>query len=241
MSGKCHSDAAYVLGALSPADRREYEDHLHSCADCRASVQQLAGMPGLLGLARPQNAEPSSSRSVPPEELSAQVPSTLLPALTARVARHRRRRVRLVTGLLAASFVVMIALVGSPLFRGPAATTTTGGPGPGSAEPAPAPVDETEEMTAVVPGPMTASLELVDKRWGTAITVICRYEDDVDSSVAYGLTVIDVDGHRGPSGTWLAVPGVTARVSAATAVPRDQIAALEVTLADGRTILRSDR
>ena len=31
-------------------------------------------------------------------------------------------------------------------------------------------------MTQVLAGPMTASLELVDKRWGTAITVVCQYD-----------------------------------------------------------------
>ena len=86
---------------------------------------------------------------------------------------------------------------------------------------------------------MTASLELVDKRWGTAITVICEYTDQVETSVAYDLTVIDTDGHPGTAGTWRAVPGATARVSTATAVPRDRIASLEVRLPDGRTILRS--
>ena len=30
-------DAAYVLGALSPSDRRTYERHLAECAACRAA------------------------------------------------------------------------------------------------------------------------------------------------------------------------------------------------------------
>ena len=30
-------DSAYVLGALSPADRREYEEHLETCEQCRRS------------------------------------------------------------------------------------------------------------------------------------------------------------------------------------------------------------
>ncbi len=28
-------DAAYVLGSLSCADRREFEEHLNTCASCR--------------------------------------------------------------------------------------------------------------------------------------------------------------------------------------------------------------
>src|SRR5674476_1672482 len=35
-------DAAYVLGALSPADRREFEDHLKGCAACASSPTELA-------------------------------------------------------------------------------------------------------------------------------------------------------------------------------------------------------
>ena len=42
-------DAAYVLGALSSADRREFEDHLATCPPCRDALAELAGMPGLLG------------------------------------------------------------------------------------------------------------------------------------------------------------------------------------------------
>src|ERR1035438_9962376 len=41
-------DAAYVLGALSPADRCAFEDHLKVCAACAGSVSDLAGMPGLM-------------------------------------------------------------------------------------------------------------------------------------------------------------------------------------------------
>ena len=41
-------DAAYVLGALSDADRHEFEGHLSSCPACQGAVGELAGMPGLL-------------------------------------------------------------------------------------------------------------------------------------------------------------------------------------------------
>ena len=50
MNEECGSDAAYVLGALSPADRQAYERHLRDCQECQDSVQRLAGLPGLLAL-----------------------------------------------------------------------------------------------------------------------------------------------------------------------------------------------
>ena len=41
-------DAAYVLGSLSPADRREFEAHLSGCPLCTQAVAELSGMPALL-------------------------------------------------------------------------------------------------------------------------------------------------------------------------------------------------
>ena len=49
-------DAAYVLGALSPAERREFEEHLAGCPGCQAAVSELAGLPGLLAQVSPEDA-----------------------------------------------------------------------------------------------------------------------------------------------------------------------------------------
>ena len=72
-------DAAYVLGALSPADRREFEEHLKGCAACASAVGELAGLPGLMS-------------KVSEEQLTAEVeapPETLLPSLARAVRRER--------------------------------------------------------------------------------------------------------------------------------------------------------
>ncbi|MCZ2263463.1 anti-sigma factor family protein, partial [Isoptericola sp. QY 916] len=55
-------DAAYVLGALSPADRRDYEEHLAGCDACRAAVAELAGLPGLLASVPAEHALASDPR-----------------------------------------------------------------------------------------------------------------------------------------------------------------------------------
>ena len=44
-----HDDGAYVLGALSPAERAAYERHLSTCSACREAVAEIAVLPGLLG------------------------------------------------------------------------------------------------------------------------------------------------------------------------------------------------
>lgn len=223
----CLSDAAYVLGALSPSDRRAFEDHLRDCADCRESVQRLAGMPGLLALATADAVEETG----PP------VPESLLPGLIVRVVAARRRRRWAVAGLMAASIAVVVAVAGTLIVRAPT-EIAAGGTSTTSTSVAPTTTDNPEPMTQLLPGPMTASLELVDKKWGTAITVFCQYDQGVDSSVSYGLAVVDTSGKVSSAGSWRAVPGVTAKVSTATAVPRDQIEYVEVQLPDGRTILR---
>jgi predicted anti-sigma-YlaC factor YlaD len=92
-------DAAYLLGALSPGDRREYEAHLRECDECSHAVARLAGLPGLLAKAtRPEPVEP--------------VPETLLPKLIAEVTRRRTRSRRLIVAALAAA-AVLAALLGT--------------------------------------------------------------------------------------------------------------------------------
>jgi anti-sigma factor RsiW len=50
-------DASYVLGMLSPDERRQFEQHLAGCAACQASVAELAGLPGVLSLLTAEEAE----------------------------------------------------------------------------------------------------------------------------------------------------------------------------------------
>ena len=239
MSDLCNSDAAYVLGALSPADRREFEDHLRGCAECQVSVQRLAGLPGLLALT---SAEAVEGDGQP-------MPDTLLPGLIRRVQNERHRRNWVVGGVLAAAVAAVLVLVGTLVVRSPDTTaggttggtvsTSASGTPPSSVTSSSGAVDETTVMKPVgEPGPMSASLQLVDKKWGTAITVVCEYEQRSDASWVYDLAVIDTDGNLSPAGTWSAVPGVTARVATATSIPRDRIAAFEVRLPNGEAILR---
>lgn len=87
-------DAAYVLGALSAADRREFEAHLAGCPECRGAVTELCGVPALLSqLDRDEVAAISESA---PIVVASGLSPELLPSLLAAVHR-RRRRTRLIT------------------------------------------------------------------------------------------------------------------------------------------------
>lgn len=230
----CHDDAAYVLGALSAAERRAYEEHLRDCAACQASVRGLAGLPGLLALTT-EDALTGAGQPVPP---------SVLPGVLRRVERARRRRVWVVSGLAAAAAVLMVVAVWA-VVRPDSTPSASGGDAPSasalpsaSVSSASAEPDETVPLAQVLPGPMTATLELDDRRWGTAITVVCSYDEGMRSSVPYDLAIVDIEGHESSAGSWSGVPGVTARIAVATAVPRERISALEIRLSDGRTILR---
>ncbi|BBX11023.1 retinal pigment epithelial membrane protein [Mycobacterium novum] len=65
-------DAAYVLGSLSRADRREFEGHLDRCSSCRSAVAELAPIPRLLSLlSRDDLAALEAGRALPARRVPA--------------------------------------------------------------------------------------------------------------------------------------------------------------------------
>ncbi len=93
-------DGSYVLGSLSPAERREFEAHLDGCEPCSRALRDLSGLPGLLGRIGPDVFEQTE-----PEP----VPETLLPRLSRAVRRRQQRRTWLTAGIAAAAAVVVTA------------------------------------------------------------------------------------------------------------------------------------
>jgi hypothetical protein len=108
MTETCMSAAAYVLGALPREERAAFEEHLEDCAECRRSVRELAGIPGLLS-----RVSPADLADPPP------APDTLLPSLLRQVHRRGRRR-RWVAGLAAAAAVAAAVLTTVQLTGEPA-------------------------------------------------------------------------------------------------------------------------
>jgi hypothetical protein len=203
----CHSDAAYILGALSPADRRHFEEHLAECPDCQQSVGRMAGLPGLLARVSPEDLDP------PPP-----LPSTLLPGLVTAQRRGQTRR-RVAMGLIgaAAAVVLLFAL--------------QGGPSTGAEHPL--------AMHAVVASPVSATVSLDDRAWGTQIQLRCTYQekDDATKPPSYRLVATDHTGSTRQVATWQVVPGKVSTITGSVDWSASDIASLSLETSGGTELL----
>jgi hypothetical protein len=227
-----HDDAAYVLGALAPGERLEFERHLAGCDDCTRAVQELAGLPGLLGRVDAKVLEH------PPADQPG--PDTLLPALVREVDRRRRRRTFAAAGLAAA--VVTVAAVSVPVVVNQVAPGDGSSPSASATRTGPSGV-LTRPMAPVGDVPVQATLGLERVAWGTRLLLTCSYEPqsveyDLPPAVDYTLFVRTREGRTEQVGSWRSVGGTTMHLAAATSADRADIASVEVRTPDGRVVLR---
>jgi anti-sigma factor RsiW len=98
-----YDDAAYVLGALEPEERAEFERHLETCPDCLDRVRDARSLLPALATVPAAALEP--------------VPETLLPGLLRRASADRRRRrigwSALVAAVAACAAAITVALLPS--------------------------------------------------------------------------------------------------------------------------------
>lgn len=224
-----HDDAAYVLGALSPVERLDFERHLGGCDDCTRAVRELAGLPGLLG-----RVEASVLKHPPVDE---PVPDTLLPTLSREVRRARRRRTLAAAGLAAAVAAVIAPVVVSQVGDGDASTRDV----PGASSSPSGVVAETMDPVGDVP--VRGSLTFEQVTWGTRLGLTCTYDPDsveyqLPPAIDYTLFVRTRDGRTEQVGSWRSVGGRTMRLSATTAANREDIASVEVRTSDGLVVLK---
>jgi anti-sigma-K factor RskA len=216
-------DAAYALGALDAQDTAAYEAQLSTCSDCQARVAQARST---LALLAGSGVGADALSVVDLEPRLQEPPSTLLPTLLhhARVERRRRtRRTAVLAGLVAACLVALVWVVSD---------TTRGGP-PASSRPV--------ALTALNGARVQATAVLRAKPWGTEITVHCKYAEGVTGERPYRLVVVDRANHTDDAGSWVLGPDQTVDYVGGTLVRREQIAKVQVTLADGTPILQLTR
>lgn len=219
-------DAAYVIGALSSAERRQFEEHLADCPACRRAIGELSPTVGLLSRVSAEQAHAiDAALAEPPAEdggPGAAVRSEVV-SLALRRARRRRRAWWLAS---AAAAVVLVAAIALPFALTSTAPTTS---------------FALESLTDV---PLEATVRLDAVGWGTRIDLECRYTagDGSDAPAEgwpYALSVVGLDGVATDVSTWRARPGTTAHLSAGTALDLEQIEAIEIrSTASGRVLMR---
>ena len=224
-----HDDGAYVLGALSPAERLDFKRHLAGCEECTRAVAALAGLPGLLGRVDAAVLDPSALDELPP---------TLLPALFREVRRTRRRRALVAAGLAAAAAAVVVAVPVGLAQLGEEPVPPGGPASSASEEPV---VAQRMEPVGEVPVQTTVSLEEVT--WGTRVGLTCTYdpewvEYDLPPEADYELFVRTRSGRLEKVGSWRSVGGREMTIMAATARTPAELASVQVRTTDGRVVLR---
>jgi anti-sigma factor RsiW len=216
-------DAAYVLGSLSATDWREFEAHMAGCPECRQAVAELTGIPAMLSqlgrndIAAINEADhPSGASEMPPE---------LLPSLLTAV-RSRRVRTRVKTWMgsaVAAAILTIGVLVG----------VHVGFPtSPPQATVSALPMDQVGTTL------LASTVSLSGQQWGTniALKFVCLAPPDAPHDTV-ALVVVGRDGSQTQLATWVAIPGHTAMPTGSVSMPVNQIAAVQVVLADNGHVM----
>ncbi|HEX9831737.1 MAG TPA: zf-HC2 domain-containing protein [Mycobacterium sp.] len=218
-------DAAYVLGALTEDERREYEAHLSTCPQCRAAVAELRSIPPLLA-----KLDTADIAAIEGEQHAPQLRPQVLDSLLTRVQAHRRRsRWTTTAALAAAAALLAIGLVIAIRPESLGLQTGTDQVA-GSAM----------EMAKVSETPINATISLTGYGWGTRIDMACTYGDWGQRDAPpqnLGMVVVGRDGSQSQVATWLGLSGATALPSANTPLPVEEIAAVQLVSPDSGQVL----
>ncbi|MCD2195692.1 zf-HC2 domain-containing protein [Actinomycetospora endophytica] len=215
----------YVLGALDPAERDTFENHLGDCSPCSRELAGVAGLPGLL-----------SRTDAPYHGVDPAPPPDLLAGTVRRVRRRRR------VALLAAAAAVVVALATG---AGVTAWTTAGAAAGQDTVAAAAPAREIA-LPAVAGSESSGLAGLTARPWGTQVALTCVYDGaphppaDPDAPrTTYVLVVRGSDGRDEQIASWSPPPGQDVKVAASTDLPSDRVSGLEVRTASGTVVMRS--
>lgn len=245
-------DAAYVLGALAPAERHEFEQHLAECPACSGAVAELAGLPGILG-------KLPTEEALTVGETASHASSDALRGLASKVRGHRMRSRALAGAIAVAACAASVGI-----------TLAVTGTGAGVGHPQ---IGQTQAVgtelhfSAVTASSLTATGSLLPEAWGTRIDWNCTYAAGASAPApatgpapapqngqngasgkysttpagaahGYALLVTDADGATTRVATWLAAPGSVVTPTATTRIPTADIRRVEIRATEtGRTLL----
>ncbi|MDU0294693.1 zf-HC2 domain-containing protein [Saccharothrix longispora] len=181
---------AYVLGALDGREVRAVEDHVATCAPCRAELAGLRAMEEAMG-----DVPPEALLDGPPDGGDLLLQRTLRQVRAERGGRVRRRRVGL--GLAAAAVAAVVLGGGFAVGRGtapdPGGVAQTGQP--------PAPPAGTRVGTAT--DPETGARMTVQVKPAAGWVRVNASVAGIAQNEKCRLFVVAKDGSRQEAGSWL--------------------------------------
>jgi Putative zinc-finger len=222
-------DAAYVLGALSPAERREFEEHVATCPHCQTAVSELVAIPGLLAQVSPADAAmlslaaenqveqgETATSDAETELVETGPPSSLLPKII-KAARHRRRKMVAAVAGIAAAAVLVIGGIGVATGLIPLRPESP----------------QRVAFAPVVPSGITAVADVIPAEDGTEIKVECVYAEVNNprpggGHEVYSVFVVDRSGNATEIKEWPATPNKQMRPTGTTPLRVSEIADLEI-------------
>jgi hypothetical protein len=207
-------DAAYVLGALNLEDRRTFENYLAANPDRSAQVDELAGLPDILGvLSREEALALTDIVDGPPVESRTDDVASLAAAAAKRQRRSRRNGLAVLVAT-AAALAIVGGVVGATVFP-----RTTGSV-------------QTLAMAPMEPGArpgLTAQLAVTEKKWGTELNWACEYTKDWSRDVeSYDIVVTTREGAQITVGSWRPAGDEATGLAASTSIPTPEIRSVDI-------------
>ena len=205
-------DAAYILGALTPEQRIEYEEFLSGEPTQAAALTEFADIRAILDvLPRDQALLLLDDSAEPPLTDSTNLMPSL--AIAAEKRRKRSQRTRLGVALAsAAAFLIIGGIVGY--------ATIPHTPPPGVS------------LAAMTPGQkagVTASLAVSKEGWGTRLDWQCQYTQGWATKVpSYDLVVTTKAGKQAAVGSWSPAGDKAANLAASTMIPISDIRTVDI-------------
>lgn len=206
-----HALGSYLLGALDPAERAEFEAHLTHCPECREELARSAGIPGLLSRLTLEDATGDSS----PQPVAPPLPSLLDRVRRERSRQHRRLR-RWQAGTAAAALAAA-SLLGVTVL---------------SAQTPPA-----DRFTAAAGVTAAGQLIIDPKPWGTQLHLTVH----LPPASAYVAYAVSPTGTRTVAATWGPTPSSRMTLDAATNLRPSQLRAVEIATTTGTPLLHLER